>query len=479
MLSEDLLLELLRLALSGGGSYADVFVERKRPLSIVLEGSAVEKISTGIVAGVGIRLIFGAHRVAYAVSNDMAPKALKEAARTLSRAARAARTDSGDGESGPVLLDLRRANPGADLRFGSLPQDVDMKRKLSIMTAADRAARGVDPAIRQVRVIYSDMAQRVQIANSEGRLAEDLRVYTLGMVQSVAERDGVVQTASRPVAGLRGFDIFDDEPLEAAALEAAGLSVSLLGARRAPGGRMPVVISSQAGGTMIHEAIGHGLEGDLAGKGLSRFSGRLGAQVASSLVTVVDDATLPGRRGSYGFDDEGVPSQRTVLVREGVLESFMHDRISASRTGQPLTGNGRRESYLKRPIPRMSNTFIAPGPDDPRLVIESTSHGLLVRKMGGGQVNTVNGDFVFDVMEGYLIEGGQPGELVRGATLTGNGPEALMTIDMVGSDLGFSIGTCGKDAQGVPVSDAMPTVRIPELVVGGEHPGATGATGPI
>jgi len=486
MLSEDLLSDLLRIALSGGGSYADVFVEHKRPLSIVLEGSVVEKISTGIVAGVGIRLIFGndrgqhkghdrgQHRVAYAVSNDMSPEVLKEAARSLSRAARAARAGSGDSESAPVLLDLRRASPGADLRFGELPQDVDMDRKLSIMAAADRAARGVDPAIRQVRVIYSDMAQRVQIANSLGVLAEDLRVHTLGMVQSVAERDGVVQTGSRPVAGLRGFDIFDDEPLEAAALEAAGLSVRLLGARRAPGGRMPVVISSQAGGTMIHEAIGHGLEGDLAGKGLSRFSGRLGAQVASSLVTVVDDATLAGRRGSYGFDDEGVPSARTVLVREGVLESFMHDRLSASRTGGPLTGNGRRESYLKRPIPRMSNTFIAPGTDDPASVLESTSEGLLVRKMGGGQVNTVNGDFVFDVMEGYLIESGHQGELVRGATLTGNGPEALMTIDMVGSDLGFSIGTCGKDAQGVPVSDAMPTVRIPELVVGGEHPPATG-----
>lgn len=484
MLSEGLLEELLRLALSGGGSYADVYVERKRPLSIVLDGSAVEKISTGVVAGVGIRLIFdndrGKGRVAYAVSNDMSPEALKEAALSLSNAAhaanaaRASKTAVGDGDSDPLVFDLRRATPGADLSIGELPQDVDMKRKLSMMVEADRVARAVDPAIRQVRVIYSDMAQQVQIANSLGVLAEDLRVHTLGMVQAVAERDGVVQTGSRPVAGLRGFDIFDDEPLEAAALEAAGLSVRLLGARRAPGGRMPVVISSEAGGTMIHEAIGHGLEGDLAGKGLSRFSGRLGSQVASPLVTVVDDATLEGRRGSYGFDDEGVPSQRTVLVRDGVLESFMHDRLSAARTGQPLTGNGRRESYLKRPIPRMSNTFIAPGPHEAAQVLKSTTQGLLVRKMGGGQVNTVNGDFVFDVMEGYLIECGQAGELVRGATLTGNGPEALMAIDMVGSDLGFSIGTCGKDAQGVPVSDAMPTVRIPELVVGGEHQGATG-----
>ncbi|KKK84341.1 hypothetical protein LCGC14_2784340, partial [marine sediment metagenome] len=339
--------------------------------------------------------------------------------------------------------------------------------KLALIKGADRAARAEGSALRQVRVIYRDLVQNVQMATSEGVLAEDTRVHTVGIVQAVAEGDGVVQTGSESVGGLRGFDIFDDEPLNEAARKAAGLAVKLLGARRAPGGRMPVVISSHAGGTMIHEAIGHGLEGDLAGQGLSRFSGKVGEQVASPLVTVVDDATLPGKRGSYGFDDEAVPSGRTVLVREGVLRAFMHDRLSAARTGMPLTGNGRRESYLQMPIPRMSNTLIVPGKDDPQKILSATAEGLFVRKMGGGQVNTVNGDFVFDVMEGYLIKDGILGELVRGATLTGNGPEVLMAIDMVGSDLGFSIGTCGKDSQGVPVSDAMPTLRIPCLVVGG------------
>jgi TldD protein len=183
---------------------------------------------------------------------------------------------------------------------------------------------------------------------------------------------------------------------------------------------------------------------------------------------VVDDATLAGKRGSYGFDDEGVPSERTVLVHDGILKAFMNDRLSSMRTGLPLTGNGRRESYLHRPIPRMSNTFIEPGSHDPAEILSSTNEGFFVKKMGGGQVNTVNGDFVFDVLEGYLIKDGSLGELVRGATLTGNGPEVLLAIDMVGSDLGFSIGTCGKDSQGVPVSDAMPTLRIPDIVVGGE-----------
>jgi TldD protein len=242
----------------------------------------------------------------------------------------------------------------------------------------------------------------------------------------------------------------------------------MLTARRAPGGRMPVVVSSEAGGTMIHEAIGHGLEADLAGQGLSKFSGLLGRQVASPLVTVIDDATLPGKRGSFRFDDEGTPSARTVLVKDGVLRTYMFDKLSAMREGAQSTGNGRRESYRHRPIPRMTNTFIAPGASEPEDIVRSTARGLLVKRMGGGQVNTVTGEFVFDVQEGYLIENGAQGEAVRGATLTGNGPDVLMNIDMVGSDLGFAIGTCGKDAQGVPVSDAMPTVRIAEMVVGGE-----------
>ncbi|HUO78145.1 MAG TPA: metallopeptidase TldD-related protein, partial [Thermodesulfovibrionales bacterium] len=244
--------------------------------------------------------------------------------------------------------------------------------------------------------------------------------------------------------------------------------VMMLRAGRAVGGRMPVVISSEAGGTMIHEAIGHGLEADLAQHGLSVYSNKLGQEVASRLVTVIDDATLPHKRGSYLFDDEGTPSRRTVLVDKGILSGYLYDQLSAMHDGVKSTGNGRRESYQHRPIPRMSNTFIAPGEASPEAVVKSTWNGLFVKKMGGGQVNTVTGDFVFDVQEGYTIESGTIGEPVREATLTGNGPSILRSIDMIASDLGFSIGTCGKDSQGVPVSDAMPTLRISEMVVGGE-----------
>jgi len=265
-----------------------------------------------------------------------------------------------------------------------------------------------------------------------------------------------------------GFELFQDNPPNQIAETASRRALMMLGARRAPGGKMPVVLSSDAGGTMIHEASGHGLEADLAQTGMSVYSGRKGEQVASPLITVIDDPTLPLKRGSYGFDDEGVKAQRTTLVEKGILKGYLYDYLTAMKDGTTSTGNGRRESYHSRPLPRMSNTFIAPGQMDPEAILHATRSGLFVKKMGGGQVNTVNGDFVFEVTEGYLIEDGEIGEPVRGATLTGNGPDILKAIDMVGSDLGFGIGTCGKEGQGVPVADAQPTLRIPEIVVGGE-----------
>lgn len=234
---------------------------------------------------------------------------------------------------------------------------------------------------------------------------------------------------------------------------------------------MTVVLSSEAGGTMIHEAVGHGLEADLAEEGLSVYSGKLGAHIANPAITVLDDATIPRARGSFLFDDEGSRAQKTVLIEKGVLKSYMHSRLSAMKSGYSVTstGNGRRENYRHRPIVRMSTTMIQPGLMNADEIIRGVERGLFVRKMGGGQVNTVNGDFVFEVTEGYLIEKGRTGTPVRNATLIGNGPEVLMAIDQVGSDLGFGIGTCGKDGQGVPVSDAQPTLRIPDITVGGRR----------
>lgn len=460
MIDKELLLRLIREALSRGGEYADVYVEHRMQTSIVLEDGKIEKIVTGSEAGAGIRLIHKG-KTAYAYSNDLSQTALLQAAREASKAATGGVSDS------PIDLTVRK--PAVMFAVQLLPSSVPLDRKILLVRETDRAARQFDRKIKQVTAIYRDSVQKVEMANSEGFIARDKRVYTTGVVQVIAAQGDIIQTGYETLGGLAGFELFEENRLEQAGLKAASRAVMMLDAQKAPAGRMPVIVSSNAGGTMIHEAIGHGLEADLARQKLSVFSDKIGARVASPLVTVVDDSTLPGRRGSFRFDDEGTPSQRTVLVEKGVLQSYLYDRLSSMKDGLRSTGNGRRESYRHRPIPRMTNTFIAEGEMLPESILRSLDKGLLVEKMGGGQVNTVTGDFVFDVQEGYLIERGVKGEPVRGATLTGNGPRVLESIDMVANDLGFSIGTCGKDAQGVPVSDAMPTLRIPEIVVGGAY----------
>jgi len=287
------------------------------------------------------------------------------------------------------------------------------------------------------------------------------------IVQVIASEKGTIQTGYEPIGGSLGFELFDECDPEAVAVTAASQACLMLEAQPAPTGRMPVVISSEAGGTMIHEAVGHGLEADHIDKAMSKYCGKLNEMIATPDITVVDDATLPTRRGSFSVDDEGTPAQRTVLIDQGRLVRYMNDIKTARKMGHAPTGNGRRQSYQHKPVPRMTNTLIVPGKTDPADIVASTDKGLFVRKMGGGQVNTLNGDFVFEVSEGYLIENGKIGAPVRGATLIGNGPEVLMNIEMVGCDLGFGIGTCGKDGQGAPVSDAQPTLRIRELTIGG------------
>lgn len=459
MLDTGVLSEVLRKLSSFGGEYADIFVEHRKITSIQLEDNKVEKVVSGIDSGVGLRLIHNG-RTAFAFSNDLTRESLMSIAASLGRAISAS--------SEVPALDMRKQRPSSDFLIKISPDAVPIEKKISLVKSANQTARSHDKRIRQVSVSYRDSVQKVQIADSYGNFAEDERVYTLGLVHVIAADKGIIQTGYEAEGGNIGFELFDVVSMEGLASKAAVRSVKMLSARRAPGGRMPIIISAESGGTLIHEAIGHGLEADLAQQGLSVYSNKLGQKVASALVTVIDDSTLPNKRGSFRFDDEGTPSRRTVLVEKGVLKGYMYDRLTALTNNVVSTGNGRRESYQHRPIPRMTNTFIASGESRPDEIIKSVQKGLLVKKMGGGQVNTVSGDFVFDVQDGYLIENGEVSEPVRGATLTGNGPEVLKSIDMVGSDLGFSIGTCGKDAQGVPVSDAMPTIRIPEMVVGGE-----------
>ncbi|MBI4377690.1 MAG: TldD/PmbA family protein [Nitrospinae bacterium] len=457
MIEQILIKRVLEETLANGGELAELYIEDSTSISIICEDNKIEQIISGRDAGAGLRLIYD-KRSSYAYTNDINESALINLAKKVRSAS--------NREAG-IVLDMTVKKPSVDFPIMKPIDKVDTGKKIEKVKIANETGRGLNNKIKQVKVMYQDGVRRVLIANSHGELAEDERTGIIFAVHVVASDGKFIQTGYESAGGFMGFELFDQEPPERIARNAALRAIMMLEAENAPAGEMTVVLSCEAGGTMIHEAIGHGLEGDFIQQGLSVYSKRLGEKIASPMVTVVDDATLPNKRGSYRFDDEGTPSQRTVLVEEGILKQFMYDRLSAMKAGIPSSGNGRRMSYKFRPIPRMTNTFIAPGMMDPDEILTSVKRGLFVKKMGGGEVNIVNGDFVFDVSEGYLIEDGKIKQPVRGATLTGNGPEVLREIDMVGNDLGFGIGTCGKDGQGAPVSDAQPTLRIPKIIVGG------------
>lgn len=451
--------KILRTAMRYGADYADVFAERTRRTSVVCDNHRLEQASTAFDAGIGIRVISDG-RAAYGSTNSTTHRDLLDLARSVGRQARAKRRKS-------ETIQFRENQAPSVATVRKHPFGISLDEKCATVLRADEVAWKMGDAIRQARISYRDTVRRIWIANSAGWAVSDEQVDILFIAQVIAGNELGLQTGFERVAGTMGFEIFEDMPPEAVAESAAGRAIKMLTARPAPAGMMPVILAAEAGGTMIHEAVGHGLEADLAGEGLSVYSGKIGQKVASSLVTVIDDATLPGKRGSFTFDDEGTPAHRTVLIDHGVLVSYMSNRKTAEGMGRPSTGNGRRQSYEYQPIVRMTNTIIAPGNDDPAAILKGTPSGLFVRRMGGGQVNTVNGNFVFDVQEGYLIENGKIGEPVRGANLVGNGPKVLAEIDRVGNNLGFSIGTCGKDGQETPVSCGQPTIRIPEITVGG------------
>ncbi len=457
MLSKENMEELLQTALSGGGDFAEIFIEETNAVSISCEDNKIERISSGTEAGAGIRVISG-KETAYAASSDTSFSSLREAAlRSAS---------SINSEKKKIKIDLI---PRICERMSNIlmrPEQVPTEEKTAMVSLLNKTARSYGENIKQVTVRYSDSNQAVTIANSDSVYVEDNRIRTRYFINVIAEKNGVLQTGYEAPGGTVGFEIFEQYPPEEYARKAAVRALKMLEAPHAPAGKMMAVISSEAGGTLIHEACGHALEADFIFKGTSIFGGRVGKKVASELVTVIDDTTLPGRFGTYAFDDEGTPAQKTVLIENGILKGFMSDRYTALQLGIPASGNGRRESFAHKPVPRMTNTIIAPGNMDPEGIIASVKNGLLVKRMGGGEVNVTNGDFVFEINEAYLIEDGKIKHPVRGAILTGNGPKVLEMIDMVGSDLGFQTGVFGKYDH-APVSDAQPTIRIPEIIIGG------------
>ncbi len=450
---------VLSALLSRGGEYGELFYEEVTSLSVQREDGKVERVVSGTDQGIGIRLLFGG-KTFYAYTNECDERTVLSLARDLSRYA------SGRGVPAVLPATMHAARGPSVVRVS--PGERKVEEKIALVDGMDRTARGISRDIRQVRATYGEAERRIEIAAHPGIFAADAQTFTLLTVQCVAGNGSALAMGYETGGGTCGWEFLEEFLPEALAEKAAGRAIRVLAAGRIEGGRMPVVLSSEAGGTMVHEAIGHGLEADLARRGMSVYRDSVGKQVASPLVSIVDDASVPGKRGSFGIDDEGTAGSRTVLVSRGILKGFLYDRLHAMRDGRLPTGNGRRESYRHKPMPRMTNTMILPGETSPEDILLSADRGLLVRKMGGGQVNTVTGDFMFEVAEGYRIESGRQGEPVRGATITGNGPEALSMIDMVGSDLGFGLGTCGKEGQGVPVGDAQPTLRFgpPYITVG-------------
>ncbi len=460
----------VRKLISAKGEFADLFFEERSGTTIIYENGKVDRIRQGIDRGVGLRIIQSGTTL-YAYSTEVTPTAVDELVSTLVRA------DSDSTRSEPAGMVFRAEQTDQQFVVKIDPSEVDLNTKMALLAEADEAARSFGNEIDQVRVTFSDERRRVVQVNSEGVRLEFFRIGLVFVVHVTARRGDLVQTGYEPAGGQVGLELFKvKSPAEIASV-AASRALMMLGAREAPSGRMPVVLHSDAGGTMVHEAVGHGLEADFIGQNMSVYAQSLGKTVAAAVVSVVDDPTVPFLRGSYPFDDEGTTSQRTLLIEKGELKGFLYDRLNAMKQNTVSTGNGRRESYRHKPIPRMSNTMILPGAAAAEQVLNATPNGLLVKRMGGGQVNPVNGDFVFEVAEGYLIDNGRQGDPVRGATLVGNGPQVLRNIDMVANDLGFGIGTCGKDGQGAPVSDAQPTLRIgtPDLpdtwiTVGGTAP---------
>jgi len=447
----------LQRALRHGGDFADVFVEQRRTTTISLEDRRVERVQAGTEQGAGVRVCSGL-ATAYAYTDDLSPDGLLRAADAAAAAARASSTTT--------VVDLQE-RVQREQRVTVPPQDVAMDRKVALLREADEVARSFGGDVRQVMAAYAEGVQSILVAASDGTLARDRRTRVRGVVQAVAARGNEVQSGYEALGRGMGFEFFEAPVMRDAARLAAERAVLLLDASPAPAGTMPVVVGNEFGGVLFHEASGHGLEADAIAKRASVFAGQMGQLVASPLVTAVDDGTVDGAWGTLRVDDEGTPTQRNVLIEEGVLTGYMFDRLRARQDGRPSTGNGRRQSYQHIPMPRMTNTYILAGTSTVAELIEATPYGLYAKKLGSGQVNPVTGDFVFAVTEGYMIEGGRITRPVRGATIIGNGPAALRKVDMVADDLGLAPGMCGKEGQAVQVSVGQPHLRISELTVGG------------
>src|SRR5687768_3915944 len=448
---------LLSLALDAGGDYADIYFEFRVSADYVLEEEQIKTLGRGITLGLGVRVTKG-DATGYAYTEDLAWEKMAHAAKTAGQIAMG---------GGHKPVDISQLSNVKTPSFYAVPTPslvVPAIDKLSLLRAADKAARAFDPRIVKVQVSFAEAIKEVLLFTSDGRMATDIQPLMRFGVSAVAEDKGKRQSGSGGGGGRYGMEYF-----EQATRDAARVAIAMLDAVDAPAGEMPVVLGPGDSGILLHEAVGHGLEADFNRKQTSNYTGQIGKQVASELCTVVDDGTIVGSRGAINVDDEGFTGKNNVLIEKGVLVGYMHDRLSAKHYGIEPTGNGRRESFRSMPLPRMTNTSLLAGPHGHDEIVKSVKRGVYAKRFSGGQVNISNGDFVFSLSESYLIEDGKLTAPLKGVNLIGNGPDVLRRVDMLGSDYELSDGiwTCGKDGQSVPVGVATPSVRISAITVGG------------
>ncbi|MFL5910807.1 MAG: TldD/PmbA family protein [Gaiellaceae bacterium] len=457
LVSPELAGKALAKALARGGDFAEVYAEDRRSFALALDDRRLERPQGGAERGVSIRIVSG-DSTYFGHVDGLAEEDLLRVADSVAQAVHGDRRE-------PAALEPA-ASAGGRHPVEVRPEEVEAARKADILRSCDETARSAGAEIAQATATYAEIRRQVEIFNSDGLVASDDRTRVRLSVQVVARRDGTVETGHESRGGHAGFELVSDSP-ERVAEAAARKALTLLDAREAPSGRMPVVVGNGFGGVLLHEAVGHGLESDAVQKRASVYAGRVGDELAEPFVNAYDDGSHGGWWGSDGVDDEGTPTQATQIIDGGRLSSFLYDILRARKDGVASTGNGRRESFRHLPIPRMTNTYFAPGQASPEELIASVDRGLYAVSFGGGQVEPATGDFVFGVSEGYLIEGGKVTAPVRGATLIGNGIEALRAIDGVADDLDIAVGICGKAGQQVPAGVGQPHVRLSALTVGG------------
>jgi len=447
--------------LGPGIDAADLYFQAQVSEAWVLEDGIVKEGSFHLDQGVGVRALSG-EKTGFAYSNAIHAEA-------LGHAAQAARSIARAGQSGRLQAFVTPAV--SRLYESDNPLEVlDRAEKVELLKRIDAATRALDPRIRQVTVSLAGVWDRILVAQADGTLGADIRPLVRFNVSVIVEQDGRRERGGQGGGGRFDYRYFlEEDRAMGYAREALRQALVNLEARPAPAGSLPVVLGPGWSGVLLHEAVGHGLEGDFNRKGSSAYSGRIGEKVASSLCTIVDDGTLAGRRGSLSLDDEGTPSQCTPLIENGILRGYMQDKLNARLMGMAPTGNGRRESYAHLPMPRMTNTYMLAGESEPEEIIRSVKKGIYCANLGGGQVDITSGKFVFSTSEAYLIEDGRITAPIKGATLIGNGPEAMSKVSMVGNDLALDsgVGTCGKDGQSVPVGVGQPTLKLDSITVGG------------